>query len=69
MFQNGGDLFQDNHHESKMDKVAIANQPVQFAVVDDEIDVGRHPDGLDGGKVNAANAGTGVCVAGCEDDN
>lgn len=52
-----------------MSQIHIADQPILFAVVDDELDVGRCPNRLNRGKVYADNSGTRISVAHCVGGN
>ena len=64
MPEHGLDVLEYDGHEPEVDQVVILVEPLAlFAVVDEEVDIWRHPHGLGGREVDAADAGVGELVA------
>jgi hypothetical protein len=63
--QNLGEVLDGRSHVAQVDVVKdiIAVKPWALAVIDQELDIGRNPCGLDGTEVDAENRCTGVLIS------
>lgn len=66
VFHDTGYISEDNGHEAKVHKIGrLVAEPVLVAVVDEKLDIGRHPERLDGRQVEAENMGAWEPIGHC----